>query len=57
MPYMRDMWTDFEDRWSPKRELPQAEFAVPGPVHFEKKEVNGTARPSAGVGAEARSAK
>jgi hypothetical protein len=57
MPHMRDMWTNFEDRWSPKRELPQADFAVPGPVHFEKKEVNGTTPHRAGVGAEARSAK
>ncbi len=57
MPYMRDLWTDFEDKWSPKRDLPAAEFAVPNPVHFEKREVNGKARPTAGVGAEARSAK
>jgi len=57
MPYMRDLWTDFEDRWSPKRDLPQAEFAVPNPVHFEKREVNGKARPTVGTGAEARSAK
>jgi hypothetical protein len=57
MPYMRDLWTDFEDRWSPKRDLPAADFAVPNQVHFEKREVNGKARPTAGTGAEARSAK
>jgi len=56
MPYLRDLWSDFEDRWSPKR-LPQNEIAVPAPVHFQKGEVNGTARASATSSAEARSAK
>jgi hypothetical protein len=59
MPYMRDLWTGFEDKWSPKRDLPQADFAVPNPVHFEKRETNGHARVSAAAtaSAEVRSAK
>jgi hypothetical protein len=57
MPYMRDLWSDFEDKWSPKR-MPQNEIAVPAPVHFQKSETNGTARASAASSsAEARNAK
>jgi alkanesulfonate monooxygenase SsuD/methylene tetrahydromethanopterin reductase-like flavin-dependent oxidoreductase (luciferase family) len=57
MPYMRDLWSDFEDRWSPKRDLPQADFAKPAPVHFQKAETNGTVHASASASTEARSAK
>jgi len=57
MPHMRDLWSNFEDRWSPKRDLPQADFAVPGPVHFDKRETNGSVRASASASAEVRSAK
>jgi alkanesulfonate monooxygenase SsuD/methylene tetrahydromethanopterin reductase-like flavin-dependent oxidoreductase (luciferase family) len=57
MPYMRDLWSDWEDKWSPKRDLPAADFAMPAPVHFQKSEVNGKARGSAGASTEARSAK
>jgi hypothetical protein len=39
MPHLRDLWTDYEDRWSPKR-LPEGEIAEPAPVSF-KLEVNG----------------
>ena len=56
MPYMRDLWSDFEDKWSPKR-LPQNEIQAPAPVHFEKGGANGSARTTAGVQAEVRSAK
>ena len=38
MPYMRDLWSDFEDKWSPKR-MPQADIAMPAAVHFQKTEV------------------
>ena len=41
MPHMRDLWTGFEDRWSPKP-LPLSERAVPAPLNFERAAVNGT---------------
>src|SRR5579885_1869509 len=53
MPYMRDLWSEYEDRWSPKR-LP--EIQSPAPVHFEKGGANGQTRP-AGIQSEVRSAK
>ena len=31
MPHLRDLWTGFEDKWSPKR-LPANEMAVPAPI-------------------------
>ena len=31
MPHLRDLWTGFEDKWSPKR-LPASEMAVPAPI-------------------------
>ena len=57
MPHMRDLWSNFEDRWSPKRDLPQADFAKPANVHFQKTETNGTVRASASASAEVRSSK
>jgi hypothetical protein len=56
MPYMRDLWSDWEDRWSPQR-LPQNEIQTPAPVHFEKRGANGQTRTGVGIQAEARSAK
>jgi hypothetical protein len=56
MPYMRDLWSDWEDRWSPQR-LPQDEIQTPAPVHFEKRGANGQTRTGVGIQAEARSAK
>jgi alkanesulfonate monooxygenase SsuD/methylene tetrahydromethanopterin reductase-like flavin-dependent oxidoreductase (luciferase family) len=41
MPYTRDLWSNFEDRWSPKP-LPPDERAIPAPVNFERKDLNGT---------------
>ena len=38
---MRDLWTGFEDRWSPKP-LPLSERAVLAPLNFERTAVNGT---------------
>jgi hypothetical protein len=40
MPHMRDLWTNFEDRWSPKP-MPLDERAIPAPVNFERSAVNG----------------
>ena len=56
MPHMRDLWSNFEDKWSPKR-MPQNDIAMPAPVHFQKTEVNGNARASASATAEVRSSK
>jgi hypothetical protein len=55
-PYMRDLWSDWEDRWSPKR-LPQNEIQTPAPVHFENRAANGAPRAGVAIQAEARSAK
>jgi hypothetical protein len=43
MPHLRDLWTGFEDKWSPKR-LPADELAMPAPLSFEPPQTNGTAR-------------
>jgi alkanesulfonate monooxygenase SsuD/methylene tetrahydromethanopterin reductase-like flavin-dependent oxidoreductase (luciferase family) len=56
MPYMRDLWSDWEDRWSPQR-LPQNEIQTPAPVDFEKRGANGQTRTGVGIQAEVRSAK
>src|SRR5215467_7443651 len=45
MPHMRDLWSNYEDRWSPKRDM--KDVAVPAPVHFQKGGANGAARASA----------
>ncbi len=58
MPYLRDMWTDYEDKWS-ANPMPASERAIPAPVDFElklPKHTNGHARPN-GATAETRSAK
>ena len=51
MPYVRDLWSEYEDCWSPKR-MPQADIAVPAPVHFETGRTNGAARARMGAQAE-----
>ena len=44
MPHMRDLWTGFEDKWSPKR-LPENEMAVPAQLpSAERPKTNGTTR-------------
>jgi hypothetical protein len=46
MPHLRDLWTGFEDKWSPKR-LPANEVAVPAPIWSDAPKTNGkTQRPS-----------
>src|SRR5579863_9287958 len=54
MPHVRDLWSDYEDRWSPKR-LPDAEMAVPAPITLGNGKVNGAARGARSE--EARTAK
>ncbi|MGH7948904.1 MAG: LLM class flavin-dependent oxidoreductase, partial [Candidatus Binataceae bacterium] len=57
MPYVRDLWSEHEDRWSPKP-LAAAERAVPAPIAADGRDgTNGKTRAAAGAGAEARSAK
>jgi len=47
MPHLRDLWTGFEDKWSPKR-LPANEMAVPAPIWSDGPTTNGkTQRPGA----------
>lgn len=55
MPHMRGLWSEYQDRWSPKR-LPESQRAVPAPLDY-RPQVNGPIRPAAGISAEARSAK
>jgi len=47
MPDLRDLWTDYEDKWSPKP-MALADRAVPAPIAFETGKTNGTSRPAAG---------
>jgi hypothetical protein len=35
MPYLRDMWSEWEDKWSP-HPLPESERAEPAPVDFRR---------------------
>jgi alkanesulfonate monooxygenase SsuD/methylene tetrahydromethanopterin reductase-like flavin-dependent oxidoreductase (luciferase family) len=56
MPHLRDLWSGFEDKWSPKR-MAQDEIAMPAAVHFQKTEVNGKPRAGSVGAAEGRSAK
>ncbi len=43
MPHVRDLWSEWEDKWSP-RPLPESELAMPAPVDFNRLESNGTMR-------------
>ncbi|MGH7879287.1 MAG: LLM class flavin-dependent oxidoreductase, partial [Candidatus Binataceae bacterium] len=42
MPEMRDLWSDWEDKWSP-RPIPESERAMPAPLEFERDGSNGAA--------------
>ena len=55
MPHMRDLWSNFEDRWSPKRDLPQADFADAGagPLRARAEDQRHGARIRVGVGGSA----
>ena len=45
MPHLRDLWTGFEDKWSPKR-LPANEMVTPAPIWPDVAQTNGkTQRP------------
>jgi alkanesulfonate monooxygenase SsuD/methylene tetrahydromethanopterin reductase-like flavin-dependent oxidoreductase (luciferase family) len=57
MPHMRGLWSNFEDKWSPKP-LPDAERAMPAPLDFRRVETNGKSVHAASPAAhESRSAK
>jgi hypothetical protein len=56
MPHLRDMWSDWEDKWSP-HPLPADERAMPADVNFDRVEINGKSAPSATVAHEGRTAK
>jgi len=56
MPHVRDLWSDWEDKWSP-RPLAESERAMPAPVELAKRETNGRVAPGANVHGESRSAK
>jgi hypothetical protein len=43
MPHLRDLWTGFDDKWSPKR-LPESEMAKPAPLWTEGPQANGKTR-------------
>jgi hypothetical protein len=40
MPYLRDLWSEWEDKWSP-RGLPENERAMPVPLDFNGGDSNG----------------
>jgi hypothetical protein len=40
MPAMRDLWSDWEDKWSP-RPLPESERAMPAQLDFDRGDANG----------------
>ena len=40
MPHLRDMWSEWEDKWSP-HPMPGSERAIPSEVTFERVERNG----------------
>jgi hypothetical protein len=42
MPAMRDLWSDWEDHWSP-RPMPESERAMPAQLDFDRGGANGTA--------------
>src|SRR5208337_362368 len=56
MPHMRDLWSGFEDKWSPRR-MAQNEIAMPAAVHFQNAQANGVARAGAPGATEVRGAK
>jgi hypothetical protein len=42
MPHMHDLWSGWEDHWSPQR-LPDHEIAMPAPLNLNKPAANGAA--------------
>jgi len=43
MPHLRDMWTGFDDKWSPTR-MPESEMAKPAPLWTDEPQTNGKTR-------------
>jgi alkanesulfonate monooxygenase SsuD/methylene tetrahydromethanopterin reductase-like flavin-dependent oxidoreductase (luciferase family) len=41
MPHLRDLWNEWEDKWSP-RALPESERAMPAKVDFDRIDSNGS---------------
>ena len=56
MPYLRDLWSDWEDKWSAKP-MPASERAMPAPVDFELKIPKSTNGHAHAASTETRSAK
>ena len=56
MPHVRDLWTGWDDKWSPQP-LPESDRAMPAPVEFARRDVNGKSAPGATMHGETRSAK
>jgi alkanesulfonate monooxygenase SsuD/methylene tetrahydromethanopterin reductase-like flavin-dependent oxidoreductase (luciferase family) len=56
MPHMRDLWKDYEDRWSPKP-LPEPERAMPAEIDLGADGHNGASRSGAEIASEARPGK
>jgi len=54
MPHLRDLWSDWEDKWSPRR-LAENERAMPASLDFDGIEGNGTRTTT--IAGEARPAK
>src|SRR5215831_5570900 len=54
MPHLRDLWSEWEDKWSPCG-LPQHERATPAPLDLDRLESNGSGQGATPV--EARPAK
>jgi alkanesulfonate monooxygenase SsuD/methylene tetrahydromethanopterin reductase-like flavin-dependent oxidoreductase (luciferase family) len=54
MPHLRDLWNEWEDKWSPRR-LAENERAMPAPLDFDGVEGNGTHATT--IASEARPAK
>ncbi|MGH8011346.1 MAG: LLM class flavin-dependent oxidoreductase, partial [Candidatus Binataceae bacterium] len=55
MPSMRTLWTDWEDKWSP-RPLPENDRAMPAALDFNRHEANGKTSAPTNVAHETRGA-
>jgi alkanesulfonate monooxygenase SsuD/methylene tetrahydromethanopterin reductase-like flavin-dependent oxidoreductase (luciferase family) len=56
MPHLRDMWSEWDDKWSP-HPLPESERAIPAPVDFNRVDSSGKSATLAGNGHEVRTDK
>jgi hypothetical protein len=56
MPHMRGLWSEYQDKWSPKR-MPDAEIATPAPLGLGNGAGNGGGRVAAKSSSEARTGK